>query len=91
MVRTSRCPGDLSWGRYVNRSFLTVMMQLWVEVMSIYADQRAKIEGQVKMFSDPTSEKLLPDQPPQYRSTTLSLPIPFPRTSAAHALLLASC
>jgi len=63
---------------------MSELPQLWVEMMSTYADQRSKIEGQVKMFSDPTSEKLLPDQPPQYKSVPCPLSCTPPPPSIAH-------
>ncbi len=35
--------------------------------MSWYVAQREKLDGQVKMYSNPTSDALLPDQDPRFR------------------------
>ena len=42
-------------------------IQLWVEVMSWYAGQRQRIEAEIKKYSDPPSDRLLPDLHPQLR------------------------
>lgn len=39
----------------------------WSGVMSWYVAQREKLDGQVKMYSNPTSDALLPDQDPRFR------------------------
>lgn len=44
--------------------------QVWVPVMSWYLEQRRALEQQVKKYSDPPSEHLLPDLPPHARCPT---------------------
>ena len=41
--------------------------QVWVPVMAWYLEQRRQLEQQVKKYSDPPSEHLLPDLPPHAR------------------------
>lgn len=38
---------------------------VWADVMKWYIEQRRYVEGEVKKYSDPPSEALLPDLPPQ--------------------------
>lgn len=42
-------------------------LQIWVEVMGWYAGQRSRMASEVKKYSDPTSDRLLPDLHPQMR------------------------
>ena len=44
------------------------ILQAWTGMMSWYVAQRDKLDGQVRMYSNPTSDALLPDQDPRYRS-----------------------
>jgi hypothetical protein len=46
---------------------LAFCVQLWIPLMSWYAENRRSIEEQVKKYSDPPSEHLLPDLPPHAR------------------------
>eukprot|EP00884_Botryococcus_braunii_P014271 jgi/Botrbrau1/22845/Bobra.0065s0004.1 len=46
---------------------------VWVPVMEWYVDQRHKLESEVKKYSDPPSDRLLPDLPPQARSIVRTL------------------
>ena len=39
------------------------MQQVWVPLMSWYLEQRRAAEEQVRKYSDPPSEHLLPDLP----------------------------
>lgn len=41
--------------------------QLWVPVMEWYVGKRQYLEGELKKYADPPSDKLLPDLPPQAR------------------------
>ncbi|KAK9809329.1 hypothetical protein WJX73_005759 [Symbiochloris irregularis] len=41
--------------------------QLWADLLAAYAAQRAQFESEVKKYSDPPSDHLLPDLPPQVR------------------------
>ena len=43
------------------------LAQAWATLLSAYAEQRAQIEAEVKKYSDPPSDHLLPDLPPQVR------------------------
>ncbi|KAK2080395.1 hypothetical protein QBZ16_000248 [Prototheca wickerhamii] len=40
---------------------------LWVPAMEWFVEQRRSVEGEMKKYADPPSEKLLPDLPPQAR------------------------
>ncbi|EFN54279.1 hypothetical protein CHLNCDRAFT_31856, partial [Chlorella variabilis] len=40
---------------------------LWVPVMKWYAGQRQQLEGEMKKYADPPSDRLLPDLPPNAR------------------------
>lgn len=42
-------------------------MQVWVPLMTWYVENRRTMEEQVKKYSDPPSEHLLPDLPPHAR------------------------
>lgn len=46
---------------------MAIGVQVWVPVMSWYLEQRRALEQQVKKYSDPPSEHLLPDLPPHAR------------------------
>lgn len=46
---------------------------MWVPVMEWYVDQRHKLESEVKKYSDPPSDRLLPDLPPQARYLPLCM------------------
>lgn len=41
--------------------------QVWVPVMRWYAQQRRHLEGEMKKYADPPSDRLLPDLPPNAR------------------------
>ncbi len=41
--------------------------QLWIPLMSWYVENRRSLEEQVKKYSDPPSEHLLPDLPAHAR------------------------
>ena len=45
-------------------------MQTWADVLSAYAAKRSHLEAEVKKYSDPPSDHLLPDLPPQVRYAT---------------------
>lgn len=40
---------------------------LWVPAMRWYAEQRRQLEGEMKKYADPPSDRLLPDLPPNVR------------------------
>jgi hypothetical protein len=42
-------------------------LQVWIPIISWYVEQRKYLEEQVKKYSDPPSEHLLPDLPPHAR------------------------
>lgn len=42
-------------------------IQAWANVMSAYVEKRSQLEAEVKKYSDPPSDHLLPDLPPQVR------------------------
>ena len=60
----SFCHADYTWVAALSSR---VGRQVWVPVMSWYLEQRRQLEQQVKKYSDPPSEHLLPDLPPHAR------------------------
>lgn len=42
-------------------------MQVWCAVLGWYAEQRKHIQNEIRKYSDPPSDRLLPDNPPHMR------------------------
>ena len=53
-----------------------MILQVWGSVMSWYVQQRERLDGQIQMYSNPTSDALLPDQDPRFRWDNLARVLP---------------
>jgi len=47
-------------------------VQVWCTVLSWYVEQRRYIENEVRKYSDPSSDRLLPDMPAHMRCALLA-------------------
>ena len=63
--RPPACPPRPARGPPPARRHLAA--QVWVPVMKWYAQQRRHLEGEMKKYADPPSDRLLPDLPPSAR------------------------
>ncbi|KXZ55917.1 hypothetical protein GPECTOR_2g1468 [Gonium pectorale] len=49
------------------------LLQTWCDVMERYLAARKNLETRIKEFTDPATDKLLPDLPPQLRGNVITL------------------